>query len=378
MRKLLTVILVLLLIGCSIFVFKSFHKTSGVRDTGSDADGRSAKLTLHYGGDKSGKRVKIGKYIAIPSYSVAGEGAGKDGNGGRVEISAKPTSNKSLKRELEPTITGNSDRGVSQKAPKIKFKYAGEYKVEYKLKGEDSSILDSKTVYVKALPDKKLKTRGVAICMYHYVYPSGKKDAGVNANFISTGDLEAELKYLKKNHYYYPTWKEMREYVDGKLVLPDKSIVITFDDGAKSFFKYGKPLLEKHRIPATSFLITSKGGKKLVEKYSSDYIQYQSHTHDMHRPGGRIGHGGVMTALTEKEVVDDLKRSQRICGNTEALAYPFGDVTGKTERYVRKAGFICAVTTAYGKVRPGDSPMALNRIRMSEGQSLKAFADAVN
>ena len=164
MRKLLTVILVLLLIGCSIFVFKSFHKTSGVRDTGSDADGRSAKLTLHYGGDKSGKRVKIGKYIAIPSYSVAGEGAGKAGNGGRVEISAKPTSNKSLKRELEPTITGNPDRGVSQKTPKIKFKYAGEYRVEYKLKGEDSSTLDSKTVYVKALPDKKLKTRGVAIC----------------------------------------------------------------------------------------------------------------------------------------------------------------------------------------------------------------------
>lgn len=61
MRKLLTVILVLLLIGCSIFVFKSFHKTSGVRDAGSDADGRSAKLTLHYGGDKSGKRVKITK-----------------------------------------------------------------------------------------------------------------------------------------------------------------------------------------------------------------------------------------------------------------------------------------------------------------------------
>ena len=46
MRKLLTVILVLLLIGCSIFVFKSFHKTSGVRDTWSDADGSSVRDSM--------------------------------------------------------------------------------------------------------------------------------------------------------------------------------------------------------------------------------------------------------------------------------------------------------------------------------------------
>ena len=386
MRRLLAGVLILLLIGCSILVFKSFQRNSGGGEATGKPEKHSARLTLD---DTSEKEVKIGKYISMPQCSIIGEhdenkGASEKDSSERVEISARPTSNKNLKKEFEPVILkasaekNDSSAGSSPKTPRIKFKYAGEYKVEYKLADKNSNVLDSKSVYVTVLPNKKIKTKGVAICMYHYVYPSGRKDAGVNANFISTGDLEAELKYLNKNHYYYPTWEEVRDYVDGKLVLPDKSIVITFDDGAKSFFKYGKPLLEKYRIPATSFLITSKGGTTLVEKYASKYVQYQSHTHNMHRPGGRIGHGGVMTALTEKEVVKDLKRSQHICRNTQALAYPFGDVTKNTEKYVSKAGFICAVTTAYGKVRPGDDPMALNRVRMSEGQSLKAFADAVN
>ncbi|MGN0332086.1 MAG: hypothetical protein ACI4D9_03530, partial [Lachnospiraceae bacterium] len=98
------------------------------------------------------------------------------------------------------------------------------------------------------------KTNGLAICMYHYVYDKDnppKKE--LNSNFIEVHDLEEELKYLVENNYYFPTWEEVKEYVQGELLLPEKSVVLTFDDGAYSFLNLGVPLFNKYKIPVTSF-----------------------------------------------------------------------------------------------------------------------------
>ena len=91
---------------------------------------------------------------------------------------------------------------------------------------------------------------------------------------------------------------------------------------------------------------------------------YESHSHNMHRPGGNIGHGGVFTAISEEEGMADLKESIKICGSGEAFAYPFGDYNVSSRDMVEEAGFLCAVTTEYGKARPGTDPLLLPRIRM--------------
>lgn len=221
------------------------------------------------------------------------------------------------------------------------------------------------------------KTNGLAICMYHYVYDKDNPPDKLNANYIEVDALEEELKYLVENDYFFPTWEEVRQYVDGELLLPEKSIVLTFDDGSKNFLELGAPLFDKYKIPVTSFLITSKNGEDKVGKYESDYVTFQSHSHDMHRAGGYIGHGGIFTALSHDEAVADLQESIRICKNDDAFAYPFGDYTDTCIQAVSEAGFLCAVTTEYGRVYPGDEPLALPRMRMSHGQTLDAFISMV-
>ena len=111
------------------------------------------------------------------------------------------------------------------------------------------------------------KTNGLSICMYHYVYDENDPPEEVNNNFIEVHALEEELKYLVENDYFFPTWEEVRKYIDGELLLPEKSVVLTFDDGAKSFLKLGVPLFNKYKIPVTSFLITSNDGDSKVKKY---------------------------------------------------------------------------------------------------------------
>lgn len=226
--------------------------------------------------------------------------------------------------------------------------------------------------------EEKHKTNGLAICMYHYVYdkdnPPKEK---LNSNFIEVHDLEEELQYLTENNYYFPTWEEVEKFVGGDYLLPEKSVVLTFDDGAYSFLNLGVPLFEKYKIPVTSFLIGNIDGKKKVKKYASEYMTFQSHSYNMHRGGGNIGHGGIFPVMNHDDAVADLQKSIEIGGNGDAFAYPYGDYNDSCVQAVKDAGFKCAVTTEYGRAKPGDDPLLLPRIRMSMGQSLESFKKLV-
>lgn len=217
------------------------------------------------------------------------------------------------------------------------------------------------------------KTNGLAICMFHYVYDEADPPDDLNNNYIEVHALEEEIEYLVENDYYFPTWEEVRQYVEGDLLLPEKSVVLTFDDGAKSFLDLGIPVFEKYKVPATSFLITSNDGKNKVKEYQNDYVTFQSHSDNMHRAGGNIGHGGIFTAMSHDDAMADLEKSIEICGHGDAFAYPYGDYTDECRTAVQDAGFICAVTTENRRAEVGDDPLLLPRVRMSLGQSLDSF-----
>lgn len=219
--------------------------------------------------------------------------------------------------------------------------------------------------------------RGISILMYHTVYdPLDPPQRRIDNNYISTVNLEEQLKYLTDEGYSFPTWEEVRRYIDGEIDLPEKSVVLTFDDGTDGFRKYGVPLLNKYKVSATAFIIVSKNGKSWAEhKDDYPYLDLESHSYDMHRPGGRIGHGGIMTSMTPVQIFTDLKKSQAVLGNSNAFSYPFGDVDqlGTCRDAVERAGFLAAVTTKYGKVYPGADPLMLPRMRVNGRNSLMAF-----
>ena len=52
----------------------------------------------------------------------------------------------------------------------------------------------------------------------------------------------------------------------------------------------------------------------------------------MHKPGGNVGHGGIISAMSRADIAADLKHAQEIAGGTQAFAYPFGDVTDDGQR----------------------------------------------
>lgn len=246
--------------------------------------------------------------------------------------------------------------------------------------GEDTDASGNQTDNRKVkntATEEHHKTNGLAICMYHYVYDEADPPEDLNNNFIEVHALEEEVKYLVDNDYYFPTWEEVKQYVEGDLLLPEKSVVLTFDDGARSFLDLGLPIFDKYQVPATSFLITANDGEEKVAEYQSDYVTFQSHSDNMHRGGGNIGHGGIFTAMSHDDAVADLQKSIEICGHGDAFAYPYGDYTEDCETAVKDAGFLCAVTTENRRAEVGDDPLLLPRVRMLMGQSLEGFISLV-
>lgn len=100
--------------------------------------------------------------------------------------------------------------------------------------------------------------------------------------------VEEEIKYLSDNNFYATTMEDFYLFVTGKVQLPEKSVLITIDDGW--YVSRMRTILEKYQMMGTLFLI---GWLASPDDYKSDYIEIHSHTWDMHTPGVCNGsHGG--------------------------------------------------------------------------------------
>lgn len=285
---------------------------------------------------------------------------------------------------------------------KVDTKTPGEYKVIYQVQDSSGNTFKTsrkvivrktttttkKTTTTTKDPNKlgdtgKVTTKkgtgeGIPILMYHYFFDSEAGETGKDSNWMDVKDFEKQLKYLSDNNYYYPTWQEVYDFVEGKITLPSKSVVITMDDGHKSIYTYAIPLLEKYKVKATAFIITSKDNAKKIKKYTNhEYIEFQSHTHNMHQGGCSGGHGGLFRCISYDKGLADLKKSIEFLGKSDALAYPFGDVTKNVLTITKDANFKVGVTTQWGYAKKGADPLQLPRVRMYKGIALSTFKSNV-
>ncbi len=253
---------------------------------------------------------------------------------------------------------------------------AGDYTITYSV--EDGGATLSKNRNVHVVDSMDADTDGISVLMYHYVYTADDQPDTVDGNYILDTDLDKELAWLQSEDYYYPSYQELSAYVAGKHSLPKKSVIVTFDDGEVGFLKYGIPLLEKHQVPATSFVIASDDdAADKVKNYASEYVSFQSHSYAMHQAGSNVGRGGRIHAMTQQEILEDLQKAAAIVQNNEAMAYPFGDNNETAHAAIREAGILCAFTIINDRVHIGDDPTCLNRVRISGEYSLDSFIYSV-
>lgn len=88
------------------------------------------------------------------------------------------------------------------------------------------------------------------IIMYHSILKSK-----TNTFIVSPEQLENDFKYIKEHGYTTITMTNLIEYVYNDLSLPEKPIIITFDDGYYNNFTYLAPLLRKYDMKAVVSIV---------------------------------------------------------------------------------------------------------------------------
>ena len=195
------------------------------------------------------------------------------------------------------------------------------------------------------------------VIMYHAIYPGGVKTVNYS---ISINALIADLDYIKENGYTTVLTQDLVNFTEGKSDLPDKPIMLTFDDGFYSMKSLVLPQLIKRDQRAVCAVVG-----KFIDKYAlhndkygyldmqdikalaeSGHIEIASHTNDMHGAGGRKGAGRLSSESPQQYEqnfkADITKLQDKLAGigvEPAALAYPYG-IRGKdNDRMLKELGF---------------------------------------
>lgn len=181
---------------------------------------------------------------------------------------------------------------------------------------------------------------------YHFIY--NPETTYCNQSICQSFEqFEAHLKYIRENNYFTLKLNELEMYLNGEINIPDKSIVLTIDDGT-IFDIDAIKLLEQYQVNATMFVITNISDN--FDYLKSDYLDLESHTNNMHNqyecPGYGSQGGGIL-CLDEDKVLEDLKISQDKLGGSTYFAYPFFDFNDRAISLLKKAGFKLAFIGQY-------------------------------
>ena len=259
----------------------------------------------------------------------------------------------------------------------IDINKAGKYTITYEVQDTSGNKATAiRNIEIQDKP-KTTNTSGIPVLMYHFFYDKNKENKN-DGNWMEIHLFEEQMKYIQDNNYYQPTWEELIDYVDGKITLPEKSVIVTADDGNPSFFELAIPICQKYNIRCTSFIVSSwTHGDWIASTYKGKGIDFQSHTYDMHKGGCPQGHGGLFNCISHDAGVQDMTKSKtdlEQINKVYTVAYPFGDVNENVKTITKDAGFSLGFTTQFGKVRPHMDKLELPRIRVNNGVSLANFA----
>ena len=201
-----------------------------------------------------------------------------------------------------------------------------------------------------ALSADEISTQ-VPILMYHHL-----SEDVTNSEMVSPEQFEAQIRALSEAGYTGVSFDELQAYVLRGEPLPEKPVVITFDDGYRSNYTLAYPILQKYGMKATIFAIGVSfgtdhykdtdyaitphfGAAEAAEMTASGLISIQSHTYDMHQwppyETGSAVRENILQLSSESEeayvqaLTEDFTRSRALLeGATgqpvDVLAYPAG------------------------------------------------------
>lgn len=223
----------------------------------------------------------------------------------------------------------------------------------------------------------QLPNRLVHVFCYHNITARPTNDYDV-----SVASFTAQLKILQKAGYRSISCRQLADYLANVKDIPDKSVLITFDDGWASVAKVAHPLLDKYGFTATVFLITGSVGSRAhlswndVKELAAAGYEFGSHTAThpnlVHQDPNQAA--AVHATKVRREFEESYRvLEEKLGAPPVAVAYPNGNYDDLSITAARNAGYRLGFTIDPGAIDSKSTPWMLPRRMVVKGTSLRTF-----
>lgn len=232
-------------------------------------------------------------------------------------------------------------------------------------------------------PDSRDRDFYIPILMYHYIsVPPADADVYRVGLSITPDIFAKQMEWLKANGYQTITLYHLVYALNiGWPPLPERPVIITFDDGYEDNYKNAFPVLKTNGFTATFFILTD-----VTDRNQPGYM-----TWDMLK---EMSQAGMSIEVHGREHVDMAPRDSdwllfHLQGPAETIkanlgyqprfvAYPAGKYDQLTIDTARGVGYWAGLTTVFGAHQEKSALFELERVRMASDWSMEQFTAFMN
>lgn len=220
----------------------------------------------------------------------------------------------------------------------------------------------------------------VPIFVYHSVSPYYPSESKYRKKFdVEPNVFEKQMRYLRENGYTAISFDDLINHFSRNLFLPEKSVILTFDDGWENQYRYAFPILKKYNDTATFFIFTNAIGHKHfltwpeIKEFVAAGMTVGDHTKS---------HPYLYKITSKDELRQEIIESRRILESNlgkkiDIFAYPFGHYNKEIITILKENKFRAARTDGYkGVFHTSDDLLTLKSI--DAGNDLTKFVEALN
>lgn len=260
------------------------------------------------------------------------------------------------------------------------------------------AILNAFTPYIDVFSQTQAE---IPIIMYHQI----SENSSIFGDYvIPTSLLKSDFQYMKNNNITPISFADASDFVKGGKKLPNNPIIITFDDGERSFLTKVLPLLEEFGYHANINIVgalvdiyTESGDTDDRYAYlnnsdiktlsESPLVELGCHSYNLHSLSERRGMGKLYGESDEnykKIIEEDInkfnKKFENLIGTVpNILAYPYGIRNDILFNFAKQSGFSVTLTCreTVNKITVGGDLYELGRYNRPYGKTSKEFFDKI-
>ncbi len=223
--------------------------------------------------------------------------------------------------------------------------------------GEPTSVMDKMVenfgpqllAYFSRSPWPNIQERArlakVPIMMYHDILP--QKEVFFD---VTPQEFEEHLRLIQKSGLTPISLNQLITHLSTGLPLPEKPILLTFDDGYGGHYEFVYPLLKKYRYPGVFSIYTSKIGQNTGRSHVTwDQLQEMAADPLITIAAHSVTHPPDLRALSEDKIQMEVMESKRLLEANLGIpiyyfTYPTGKYDARVVKAVREAGYLAAIT----------------------------------